>query len=167
MDDIHLELEPATAERFAPYGDLIHAPDRVTAAMNDGRFDRFGDLARIDIDGSLAVGIVRSRTATTLPYRVDRVERHPLGSQAFVPLARFAFAVVVAPIGEAVAAEDLRAFWIAPGYGVNYLRGIWHMPLIALQDHQEFLVIDRGGPEPNCEEWLLSESVMLLDSRGT
>ena len=79
--------------------------------MNDARFDRFDDLADIDIDGSgggrPAVGVVRSRSATRFPYVIGKVERHPLGSQAFIPLGEFVFVVVVAPPGESMAVADL------------------------------------------------------------
>ncbi len=94
------------------------------------------------------------------------MERHPLGSQAFVPLAKISFVVVVAPAGEWVRAEDLRAFVTDGTQGVNYFRGTWHMPLIALEAGQSFLVIDRGdeGPDanPNCDEVLLGRPVTLV-----
>jgi ureidoglycolate lyase len=46
---------------------------------------------------------------------------------------------------------------------VNYHRGVWHHPLIALDGVSDFLVIDRGGPGSNCDEHLFSETgeVML------
>jgi ureidoglycolate lyase len=46
---------------------------------------------------------------------------------------------------------------------VNYRRGTWHMPLIALQAGQEFLVIDRAPGEPNYDEHTLDEPVLLLE----
>jgi ureidoglycolate hydrolase len=36
------------------------------------------------------------------------------------------------------------------------------MPLIALEAGQEFLIIDRAGKDPNCEERVLAERVTLL-----
>jgi ureidoglycolate lyase len=97
-----------------------------------------------------------------LPYRFDMVERHPLGSQAFVPLNGQRFVVVVAPPGESVEIESLRAFVTNGRQGVNYHRGTWHMPLIALEAGQEFLVIDRAGEGANCDPVVLSERVTLL-----
>ena len=100
------------------------------------------------------------------PVQPHLMERHPLGSQAFVPLAKISFVVVVAPAGEWVRAEDLRAFVTDGTQGVNYFRGTWHMPLIALEAGQSFLVIDRGdeGPDanPNCDEVLLGRPVTLV-----
>jgi ureidoglycolate lyase len=97
-----------------------------------------------------------------LPYRFDMIERHPLGSQAFVPLHGQRFVVVVAPAGESADIGDLQAFVTNGHQGINYHRGVWHMPLIALEAGQEFLIIDRAGKDPNCEERVLAERVTLL-----
>ena len=133
--------------------------------MNTGRFERFDDLGRVETDrkGRVAISIARCRVATALPYRFEVVERHPHGSQAFVPLGSFRFVVVVAPPAETVEADDLRAFVTNGRQGINYRRGTWHMPLIALEAGQEFLVIDRAGDSPNCDEHSLGETVVLAE----
>ncbi len=156
---------PLTRERFQPFGDVIEASGSRRQTMNAGRFERFADLCNVNTgaDGRVCVSVARCRSATTLPYRFDVVERHPLGSQAFVPLAPARFVVVVAPPGEGVELPDLQAFVTNGRQGVNYLRGTWHMPLIAFEAGQEFLVIDRAGDPPNCEEHVLDESVLLLE----
>ena len=165
MSDVVLRPVPITAERFAPYGDVIHAAPATIQAMNDARFERFDDLARVDVDqaddGRVAISIARSKTPTTLPHRFDMVERHPLGSQAFIPLAPFSFVVVVAPAGESVDIDDLRAFVTNGSQGINYHKGVWHMPLIATEGEQAFLIVDRVPAANNCEQVVLSESVML------
>jgi ureidoglycolate lyase len=79
------------------------------------------------------------------------MERHPLGSQAFVPLGEVRYAVVVAPAGE-LDPTQLRAFWVNAGQGVNYAKGVWHHPLLAFDRVSDFLVVDRGGQQPNCDE---------------
>ena len=160
---ITLRPEPLTAERFAPYGDVIAAGTGVHGGMNAARFERFDELCNVDIGdgGRIAVSIARCRVATALPYRIDMVERHPLGSQAFVPLSGAVMVIVVAAPGEAVEAADLRAFVTNGRQGINYHRGTWHMPLIAFDEGQEFLIIDRAGEEPNCEEHSLDEPVLL------
>jgi len=96
-----------TSERFAPFGDVIESVVDRTAAMNAERFERFDDLCKLDMadDGRVAVSIARCRVATALPYRLDMVERHPLGSQAFVPLGPSRMIVVVAPPEESVVAR--------------------------------------------------------------
>jgi ureidoglycolate lyase len=89
------------------------------------------------------------------------VERHPLGSQAFIPLREFVFVVVVARPAEFVRVEDLHAFVTNGTQGVNYHRGTWHMPLIAMAEGQEFLVIDRSPTQDNCEELMLEQPAVL------
>jgi len=160
---ISLRPEPLTPERFAPYGDVIEGSTAGGNRMNEARFERFDDLCDIDIasPGHVAVSVARCRTPTSLPLRIDVVERHPLGSQAFVPLAPCRMVVVVAPPGESVDPGDLRAFVSNGRQGVNYHRGTWHMPLIAFDAGQEFLIVDRGGTDDNCEQHAFDEIVML------
>jgi len=163
---ITLVPKPLTSERFAPFGDVIESVVDRTAAMNAERFERFDDLCRLEMsdDGRVAVSIARCRVATALPYRLDMVERHPLGSQAFVPLGPSRMIVVVAPPEESVEASDLCAFVTNGRQGINYHRGTWHMPLIAFASGQEFLIIDRAADQPNCDMHSLDEPVMLVES---
>ena len=162
MTGIVLHPAPLTRERFMPYGEVIEAVKIRGNRMNDARFDRFDDLCDVDIvDGNVAVSIACSRTASVLPHRIDMVERHPLGSQAFVPLSPCKMIIVVAPPGESVDPEDLRAFETNGKQGINYRRGTWHMPLIAFESGQRFLVIDRAGEGSNCDEHTLDEPIML------
>lgn len=159
---ISLVPVPLTRERFAPYGDVIETSARVAESMNDARFERFDNLCDIDLgDGQVAISVTRCRTPTSLPLRVDMVERHPLGSQAFVPLARTTMVVVVAPPGESVEAGDLRAFVTNGRQGINYHRGTWHMPLIGFEAGQEFLIVDRAAGDSNCEVHEFGEVIML------
>ena len=156
---------PLTSERFAPYGDVISSSAAGIEVMNEARFERFGDLAQVNIDDGkesyVSISIVRSKTPTRLPYEFDMVERHPFGSQAFIPLTRFSFVVVVAPPGESVEPEKLEAFVTNGNQGINYHRGTWHMPLIALGESQEFLVVDRAPGAGNCEECFLEQGLVL------
>ena len=157
---------PLTPERFAPFGDVIAASVEKRSGMNQARFERFNDLARLNIDahgdGHTAISIARCRMPTSLPYTFDTIERHPLGSQAFIPLHGQRFIVVVAPCGESADVSDLSAFVTNGHQGINYRRGVWHMPLIALEAGQEFLIVDRAGEGVNCEELVLPERVTLL-----
>jgi ureidoglycolate lyase len=166
MKGITLRPLPLTAERFAPFGDVIAAAAGAKAAMNEARFERFNDLARVDVGaesgGRINLSIVRCRASTALPYRFDTIERHPKGSQAFIPLAPFSFIVVVAPAAESAEADDLCAFVSNGRQGINYRKGVWHMPLIGLEAGHEFLVVDRLGQGDNCDECVLPEPVTLL-----
>lgn len=164
-NSLTLKPLPLTRERFSAYGNVIESPHTGAQTMNDARFDRFDDLCEIDIpDGRVAVSIAVSRTASVLPYLIDMVERHPHGSQAFMPLSVCKMIVVVAEPNESVEASDLRAFISNGHQGVNYHRGTWHMPLIALQPGQRYLVIDRATDRTNCDEHTLDTPVMLVES---
>ena len=155
---------PVTAERFSKDGAVIHSSSAWTGATNEARRGRFHDLAKIDVEsagGRTAISIARCKAATTFPHRFDMVERHPLGSQAFIPLSPFSFIVVVAPAGEAVDPADLRAFVTNGRQGINYHRGVWHMPMIAMEAGQEFLIVDRLPARDNCEEFILGDTITL------
>ncbi len=160
---IKLKAEPLTRERFAPYGDVIETSREGADAMNAARFERFDNLCTVDLinGGQVSVSIARCRTPTSLPLRLDMVERHPLGSQAFIPLSPCKMVIVVAPPQASVDADALRAFVSNGRQGINYRRGTWHMPLISFAAGQEYLIIDRGGDEANCEEHTLDEVIFL------
>ena len=161
---ISLIPEPLTAEAFAPYGDVVESSEQQVAAMNAESFERFDDLCAVEAnEGHVAISIARCRTVTSLPHSLDVIERHPHGSQSFVPLTPCRMMVVVAPAGEPAAAADLRAFVSNGRQGINYHRGTWHMPLVAFDAGQEFLIIDRVGDSPNCDLHYLDEPVTLLD----
>lgn len=165
MSRLTLRPRPLTRERFAPYGDVIEACGAGTSAMNDARFERYDDLCRVDTgDGRVAVSIALGRRGSSLPALVDFVERHPHGSQAFVPLAECRMIVVVAPPGESVSAADLEAFETNGRQGINYRPGTWHMPLLAFEPGQRFLVIEREADRPNCDVHELDEPLTLVDA---
>lgn len=151
--DRTLAAAPLTAEAFAPFGDVITAAG-ASFPINAGMCDRFHDLARLDFAGEgaragISVGYGRPYP---LPHVFDLVERHPLGSQAFVPMTGDPFLVVVAP-DEAGRPGTPRAFLTAPGQGVNYLRGTWHGVLTPLGRPAQFLIVDRVGPGDNLVEY--------------
>ena len=152
-----LSVEPLTAREFAPYGDVIEArEDTLFHTINRGFARRFDRLAAIDTaaaGGTTAVAIVRA-IARALPFDVVMLERHLLGSQAWVPLSARPWLVVVAPAGSVPDLSSLRCFLCSGGQGVNYAPGTWHHPLLALDAESDFLVIDRAGPsgEVDCEE---------------
>ncbi|MDX1517924.1 MAG: ureidoglycolate lyase [Woeseiaceae bacterium] len=162
MSERILKPVPLTRERFKPFGDVIESSHVEAAAMNDARFERFNDLCNVDVgDGRVAVSITTSRVATKLPYLVSMVERHPLGSQAFVPLSPCRMIFVVAPPAESVDEDALVAFVSNGHQGINYARGTWHMPLLAFDTGQRYLIIDRAADRPNCDVHELENPVLL------
>jgi ureidoglycolate lyase len=164
-----LPLEPLVAATFAAFGDVIEAASHTPRyGINEGSAERFHDLANVDTGrdgGRTLVSIFRARPHT-LPLRLRLVERHRLGSQAFMPLSSQRFLVVVAPAGPAPRSDQLRCFEAAPGQGVNYAAGVWHHPLLALDAGGDFLVIDRGGAGAagDCEEHALDNPEVWIEA---
>lgn len=155
---ILLPLHALDREAFAPYGDVIEAGEAVRHfEINGGNTLRYHDLANIEPgpEGRVIVSIFRGQPRS-LPFVVAVMERHPLASQAFIPLSGKPYLVVVAPPGAAPAVGQLKAFLARGDQGVNYAPGVWHHPLLALDTVCDFLVIDRGGPGANCDEITLA-----------
>lgn len=149
-----LPARPLTAEAFTPFGQVIEPAGHTSYAINDGSSQRFSDLAQLesDADGRLALSIFRAQ-ARAAPFALSCLENHPLGSQAFVPLHGQAFLIVVtsqAPDPAASPASELQIFISNGQQGINFRRGVWHHPLLALSDG-DFLVADRLGPGNNCQ----------------
>ena len=169
MSDRVIRPQPLTADAFALFGDVVQSAAVSDKGMNDARFARFDDLVGLDIatepPGRASISIARCNTPSALPYRVVMMERHPLGSQAFIPLQEFEFVVVVAPPGDTLDESRIHAFRSNGRQGINYRRGTWHMPLIALQKGQKFLVIDRLGEGNNCEQVDLVTPCLLEDAQ--
>ena len=157
-----LTIEPLTREAFAPFGDVIALDGARQIPINLGTTIRYHDLARVDVDeagGRPLINLFRGQPRA-LPFEVTMLERHPLGSQAFIPLTDKPYLVVVAPAGE-LQLDAVRAFATSGWQGVNYAKGVWHHPLIALDVVSDFIVVDRGGEGHNCDEQALPESLWL------
>lgn len=157
-----LVAEPLQARAFAAFGDVIDTAGTEPRTINEGFAERFDDLARLDtlrLGGHPVLSLFRAKPRT-LSFQLRLVERHLLGSQAFVPLLQQRFLVVVAPAGPPPVPAQLRCFVTSPGQGVNYAAGTWHHPLIALDTGGDFVVIDRGGPQTaeDCEEHSLLQA---------
>lgn len=162
---IILKPAPLTAAAFAPFGDVIEtAQARERREINYGYTQRFHDLARLDLTGAAGTPLVSIFRSTPLarPVAVKVMERHPLSSQAFFPLDDRPYLVVVADKGDFDIAH-LRAFVAAPRQGVNYHAGVWHHFSLALDATSDFLVIDRGGSEKNCDEVFLDADNITID----
>ena len=146
-----IRIEPLTAAAFAPFGEVLTpraTPDRM---INAGRCERHHALATVERGGGEAIISLFRSQAVSLPYDCTLLERHPLGSQAFMPLGD-------RPWLSVVAADDdgrpgvLRAFLVPAHTGVNLHAGTWHGVLTPLDQPADFLVVDREGPGTNLEE---------------
>jgi len=159
----HVRIEPLTAAAFAPFGDVLEAagtPDRI---INEGLCERFHDRARLDFgpDGHAGISVFRAQPRS-LPLTLSLVERHPEGSQAFIPMTADPFLVIVAS-DLAGQPTGVRAYRTAPGQGVNVLRNTWHGVLTPLAGPGLFTVIDRIGATPNLEELRLAVPLVIAD----
>jgi len=147
-----LVAEPISADAFAPFGDLLDcagAPDKI---INQGLCGRYHDRAQLEFaDGVAGISLFNAEPRA-LPYLFDLVERHPDGSQCFVPMHQNPFLVIVAPDIGGRPGEP-RAFLTAPGQAVNFHRGTWHGVLTPLSAPGLFAVVDRIGTGANLEEW--------------
>ncbi len=151
-----LQVLPLSQEAFSAYGDVIETQQRDFFHINNGLVERYHDLALVEIleqDRTL-ISINRAQPAN-LPLTIHELERHPLGTQAFIPMKGEVFVVVVALGDDKPDLSTLRAFITNGEQGVNYHRNVWHHPLFAWQRVTDFLTIDRGGSD-NCdvESWI-------------
>ena len=151
-------VQALTRESFRPYGDVVEIGDSRHYTINQGWAERYADMATLDLlegEGKPNIGIVRAK-ARPFPLQVKLMERHPKSSQLFIPLEARPFLVLVAAPGDRP--EKLVAFKTMAGQGVNYGRGVWHHPLIALDQSTDFLVVDRHGKGENCDEVSLAQA---------
>ncbi|QJQ95531.1 MULTISPECIES: ureidoglycolate lyase [Halomonadaceae] len=160
---LELKAQPLTPKAFAAFGDVIDTRCADYFEINAGRTRRYHDLARVETLGEGARPLISIFVSqpVALPLELDFLERHPLGSQAFMPLHQERFVIVVAPPGETIDSHAVRAFVTDGHQGVNYRAGTWHAIQSVLDREGEFLVVDRGGEGNNCEECPLLLRVLL------
>ncbi len=144
-----LHPAPLTPEAFAPFGDVLDATGDFRL-INEGMCQRHHDRATLDfgLEGRAGISIFQAKPRA-LPYSFDLIERHPEGSQAFLPMSEHPFLVIVSTGPEATPL----AFLTNGAQGINLHRGTWHGVLAPLSAPGLFAVVDRIGPTPNLEEY--------------
>lgn len=155
-----LPVEPLSAAAFAPYGEVIETAERPWLPINRGTTRRYHRLAEVEAlgEGASAAISLFAGQAFAPPLDIGMLERHPLGSQCFLPMDGAPYLVVVAVPGGARPDEaTLRAFVARGDQGVNYRAGTWHHPLLCLGRPGLFAVVDRVGPGANCDEAALAQ----------
>ena len=163
-----LHPEPLTAERFAPFGQVIELEKAYHYPINEGLTTRYHDLVQADTNdqkGRTIVSVFRSNPIP-LPHNIIKMERHPLGSQAFLPTHQRPFLVLVAPAGEQVHVDDLQLFITNGQQGINLAKNTWHHFQLVLGEQSDFIVIDRGGAGNNLQEVaVIGNAVIPMDLR--
>ena len=150
-------------ENFSNYGDLISTNNVKPIDINNGYAKRFDDLANINTskDQGKTIVSIFSALKRNFPMKIDMMEKHPLGSQAFIPMKETTFLVLVAPQGDSLNLNKIESFIVPPGIGINYKPETWHFPLISTEN-MNFLVVDRKGPGDNLIiENLQKEKIIL------
>ena len=145
-------IKPVKISRsnFSSYGDVISTEDINPMNINEGYAKRFDNLANLDTskDSGKTIVSIFSALKRTFPMKIHMMEKHPLGTQAFIPMKETTFLAFVAPSGESPEIDKIQSFIIPPKMGINYKPGIWHFPLISTENIN-FLVIDRKGSGDN------------------
>ena len=142
--------KPIDKVNFSEFGDVITTKNIKPLEINNGYAKRFDGIANLNTssdNGETTISIF-SALKRNFPMKIDMMEKHPLGSQAFIPMKETTFLVFVAPKEEKLDLNKIEAFIIPPGIGVNYNPGTWHFPLISTED-MNFLVVDRKGSGDN------------------
>jgi ureidoglycolate lyase len=140
--------KPLTAAAFAPFGDVLEVGGEARV-INGGLCNRYHDRAGLDFtDGRAGISIFHAH-CRALPYHFDLIERHPDGSQAFIPMSADPFLVIAALNNQA----QPQAFITNGAQGINFHRGTWHGVLTPLAGNGLFAVIDRIGNGANLEEF--------------
>jgi ureidoglycolate lyase len=159
-----IQLKSLTREHFSAFGDVIDICDsNHKIAINDGMANRHHDLAKVDVSeksGHAIISIIDT-DKTQLPLRICVMERHPIGSQAFMPIGNSPYIVLVAPTGE-FDANQLQGFLAQANQGINYAKGTWHHACISHIQPNQFLVVDRGGEGENCDFVTLPETSNIV-----
>jgi len=160
---ITINPKSITKENFSKFGDMITTANIKPIEINEGYAKRFDGIANLNTskdNGETTISIF-SALKRFFPMKIDMMEKHPLGSQAFIPMKQTTFLVLVAPEGNKPDLNKIEAFIVPPEIGVNYNPGTWHFPLIATED-MNFLVVDRKGSGDNLTiEHLDQEDIIL------
>jgi len=153
-----------TKESFLKFGDIITTDSIKPIEINNGYAKRFDNILNLDIskDNGKATVSIFSALKRSFPMKIDMMEKHPLGSQAFVPMKETTFLVFVAPKAIKPNLNEIEAFIVPPGMGINYNPGVWHFPLISTED-MNFLVVDRKGSGDNLVIENLDKEELILE----
>ena len=164
MKNLKINPKLITKENFKNYGDMITTTDIKPLEINNGYAKRYNEIAKLDTkkeNGDTTISIF-SALKRSFPMKIDMMEKHPLGSQAFIPMKETTFLSFVALGGDEPDLTLVEAFIIPKGIGINYNPGVWHFPLISTED-MNFLVVDRKGSGNNLVIYNLASENITID----
>ncbi len=142
---MHLNLEKLTVSQklFEPFGDVISkGMENNKFLINQGYCERFDEVATVQVNAIISIF---SATPRKRPIKIDYMEMHPLASQAFMPIQKIDWQVVVANDNDGSPdLSSIKCFKVPGDVGINYNPKVWHFPLL-VNTAQDFLVIDRSS----------------------
>ena len=144
--EIIVKPKPISKGNFSKFGDMITTKDLDPIEINNGYAKRYDNILNLNTSknkGETTISIF-SALKRTFPMKIDMMEKHPLGSQAFIPMKETTFLAFVAPKGDKLDLNKIESFIIPPGIGINFNPGTWHFPLISTEV-MNFLVVERKG----------------------
>ena len=148
---LEFKIRPLTKEDFAPFGDLLDISGEPDKIINQGNCGRYHNQAGLDfIDGAAGISLFDAKPRA-LPYELEMMERHPLGSQAFIPM-NYAPFLIIAALDNGGTPGLPMAFLSTSGQAINFHRNVWHGVLTPLHGPGLFAVVDRIGEGANLEE---------------
>jgi len=162
--EVVIKPKKITKENFAKFGDVISTQNIKPMDINNGyakRFDNLADINTLNNNGTASMSIF-SALKRSFPMKIDMMEKHPLGSQAFIPMKETNFISFVSPSGDKPDISKIESFVVSPGIGINYKPNIWHFPLISTEN-MNFLVVDRKGAGDNLIIYNFEKEKIILE----
>ncbi|RZF49900.1 ureidoglycolate lyase [Acinetobacter halotolerans] len=164
----NIQIQPLTQDSFSAFGDVLEKENHDFFSINQGLTERYHALSLAQVSGENAVvgmSIFHNLCATEVPFKIDMLERHPCGSQSFIPLQQQKFIIIVAlPLDHSQPDEQQIFAFLSNGkQGITYHQGVWHHPLITLEAESGFLVVDRIGEGKNCDVYPLTQSRWIVE----
>ena len=113
---MNLQINKISKDNFSKYGQLVSTKDIESQNINEETTKSFYDLVDIEIygeDKECRINIFKA-TKRIFPLEINMLENHPFSSQAFIPLQKTNFIVVVAPVSEKPDINSIEAFQVFP-----------------------------------------------------
>lgn len=158
-----VKIQPLTAEAFLPFGEVLACENNPFFHINDRHTERYHALAQVETDAKVGLSLFRNIQVTQIPFEISMLERHPLGSQTFIPMQGQQFLIVVAPALDQQQPDltQIQGFISNGLQGINYRAGTWHHPLLTREAPSDFVVVDRIGTEANCDVYTFPEKILI------